>query len=75
MRYAPHYAAGYTVADEDPDSDLGDVFDRFDLDQKELLVSDGKHAVRLGLSRLDRRHSPTGVELDVGRHLDRLDNG
>src|SRR5205823_3450076 len=49
-------AAGYSVQDEDADNDLGDLFDGFELDQKEFLVSNGEHSVRLSLSRLDRHH-------------------
>jgi Nucleotidyl transferase AbiEii toxin, Type IV TA system len=65
-------AAGYTVEDEDPDSDLGDLFDGFDLDQKEFLVSDGERTVRLSLSRLNRRHGPTVMDVGPVMHLDDL---
>jgi len=57
-------AAGFEVEDEQADTELGELFYGFDLDQKEFLVSDGDRAVRLSLCRLDRHHSP--VVMDVG---------
>lgn len=55
--HAALQAAGYTVEDEDADSELGELFDGFELDYKEFLVGDGERSVRLSLSRLDRRNS------------------
>jgi Nucleotidyl transferase AbiEii toxin, Type IV TA system len=56
--------AGFDVEDEEVDTQLGDLFYGFDLDQKEFLVSDGERTVRLSLCRLDRHNSP--VVMDVG---------
>jgi Nucleotidyl transferase AbiEii toxin, Type IV TA system len=71
VRAALH-AAGYTVEDEDADSDLGELFEGFEMDQREFLVSNGKHTVRLSLSRLDRRHSPVVMDVGPTMHLDDL---
>lgn len=65
-------AAGYSVTDEDVDSELGDLFSGFAADQKEFLVGDGRRTVRLSLSRLDRRHSPVIMEVGPAMHLDDL---
>jgi hypothetical protein len=57
-------AAGFDVEEEQVDTQLGELFYGFDLDQKEFLVSDGERAVRLSLCRLDRHHRP--VVMDIG---------
>jgi hypothetical protein len=57
-------AAGFEVEDEEADTELGDLFYGFDLDQKEFLVSDGARTVRLSLCRLDRHNRP--VVMDIG---------
>ena len=57
-------AAGFEVEDEEVETELGDLFYGFDLDQKEFLVSDGERTVRLSLCRLDRHNSP--VVMDIG---------
>jgi predicted nucleotidyltransferase component of viral defense system len=57
-------AAGFHVQDEEVDTQLGDLFYGFDLDQKEFLISNGERTVRLSLCRLDRHTSP--VVMDVG---------
>jgi hypothetical protein len=71
VRAALH-AAGYTVEDENADSDLGELFDGFDTDQREFLVSNDEHTVRLSLSRLDRHHSPLVMDVGPTMHLDDL---
>lgn len=71
VRAALH-AAGYTVEDEDADSDLAELFEGFEMDQREFLVSNGNHTVRLSLSRLDRRHSPVVMDVGPTMHLDDL---
>jgi hypothetical protein len=65
-------AAGYAVDEEDADSDLGDLFAGFSLDQREFLVGDGERSVRLSLSRLDRRHSPVMMDIGPAMHRDDL---
>jgi hypothetical protein len=64
--------AGYTVEDEAADSDLGDLFAGFTLDQKEFIVGNGERTVRLSLSRLDRRHRPIVMDVGPAMHLDDL---
>lgn len=64
-------AAGFTVTDADPDSDLGDLFAGFDRDMKDFVVSRGSRQIRLSLARLDRRRSP--VVMDLGPVMDLRD--
>ncbi|MEH0939260.1 nucleotidyl transferase AbiEii/AbiGii toxin family protein [Micromonospora psammae] len=60
--------AGFTVADADPDSDLGDLFEGFDRDMKDFVVTRGSRRIRLSLARLDRYRSP--VVMDLGPVMD-----
>jgi hypothetical protein len=59
----PWWPGGFEVEDEEVDTELGDLFYGFDLDQKEFLVSDGERTVRLSLCRLDRHNSPVVMEI------------
>ncbi|NIL43172.1 nucleotidyl transferase AbiEii/AbiGii toxin family protein [Salinispora arenicola] len=61
-------AAGFRVDDADPDSDLPGLFDGFDQDMHDFLVSRDGREVRLSLARLDRHRSP--VVMDLGPVLD-----
>ncbi|MFC8617963.1 nucleotidyl transferase AbiEii/AbiGii toxin family protein [Micromonospora purpureochromogenes] len=60
--------AGFEVADADPDSDLGGLFDGFDRDMKDFVVTRGPRRIRLSLARLDRYRSP--VVMDFGPVMD-----
>ncbi|MFV2104274.1 nucleotidyl transferase AbiEii/AbiGii toxin family protein [Micromonospora sp. LOL_024] len=60
--------AGFEVADADPDSDLGEVFDGFDRDMRDFVVTRGGRQIRLSLARLDRYRSP--VVMDFGPVMD-----
>ncbi|GAB3840399.1 hypothetical protein GCM10029963_08930 [Micromonospora andamanensis] len=60
--------AGFEVADADPDSDLGDLFDGFDRDLRDFLVTRDNRQIRLSLARLDRHRSP--VVMDLGPVMD-----
>ncbi|WP_405089505.1 nucleotidyl transferase AbiEii/AbiGii toxin family protein [Micromonospora sp. NBC_01392] len=59
--------AGYRVDEADPDG-LGEVFDGFDRDLRDFVVSRGDRQIRLSLARLDRRRSP--VVMDFGPVMD-----
>ncbi|MEV4493920.1 nucleotidyl transferase AbiEii/AbiGii toxin family protein [Micromonospora coxensis] len=60
--------AGYTVVDADPDSDLAGLFEGFDRDMKDFVVTRGARQIRLSLARLDRYRSP--VVMDFGPVMD-----
>ncbi|MGB2572575.1 nucleotidyl transferase AbiEii/AbiGii toxin family protein [Micromonospora citrea] len=60
--------AGYEVVDADPDSDLAELFDGFDRDMKDFVVTRGARQIRLSLARLDRYRSP--VVMDFGPVMD-----
>ncbi|MEH0846101.1 nucleotidyl transferase AbiEii/AbiGii toxin family protein [Micromonospora sp. CPCC 205711] len=60
--------AGFTVADADPDSELGGLFEGFDRDLKDFVVTRGDRQIRLSLARLDRHRSP--VVMDLGPVMD-----
>ncbi|MGC5051766.1 nucleotidyl transferase AbiEii/AbiGii toxin family protein [Micromonospora sp. DT48] len=60
--------AGFEVADADPDSDLGDLFDGFDRDLRDFVVTRDDRQIRLSLARLDRHRSP--VVMDLGPVMD-----
>ncbi|WP_331461122.1 nucleotidyl transferase AbiEii/AbiGii toxin family protein [Micromonospora tarapacensis] len=60
--------AGFEVAEADPDSDLGDLFDGFDRDLRDFVVSRDGRRIRLSLARLDRHRSP--VVMDLGPVMD-----
>ncbi|MEV4715408.1 nucleotidyl transferase AbiEii/AbiGii toxin family protein [Micromonospora sp. NPDC049374] len=60
--------AGFEVADADPDSDLGDLFDGFDRDLRDFVVARDDRRIRLSLARLDRHRSP--VVMDLGPVMD-----
>ncbi|MEU6206261.1 nucleotidyl transferase AbiEii/AbiGii toxin family protein [Micromonospora musae] len=60
--------AGFAVDDADPDSDLGDLFDGYDRDLKDFVVSRDGRQIRLSLARLDRHRSP--VVMDLGPVMD-----
>lgn len=62
--------AGFDV--HDADSDLGEVFGGFDLDQREFTVVRDGRALRLSLCRLDRHHRPVIMDLGPVMHLDDL---
>ncbi|MFI6128412.1 nucleotidyl transferase AbiEii/AbiGii toxin family protein [Micromonospora sp. NPDC051141] len=59
--------AGYRVDEADPDG-LGEVFDGFDRDLRDFVVSRGDRQIRLSLARLDRHRSP--VVMDFGPVMD-----
>ncbi|WBB76462.1 nucleotidyl transferase AbiEii/AbiGii toxin family protein [Micromonospora sp. WMMD1128] len=59
--------AGYRVDEADPDG-LGEVFDGFDRDLRDFVVSRGDRRIRLSLARLDRHRSP--VVMDFGPVMD-----
>ncbi|MDG4797657.1 nucleotidyl transferase AbiEii/AbiGii toxin family protein [Micromonospora sp. WMMD1082] len=61
-------AAGFEVADADPDSDLGDLFDGLDRDLRDFVVARDGRRIRLSLARLDRYRSP--VVMDLGPVMD-----
>ncbi|SBT41240.1 nucleotidyl transferase AbiEii/AbiGii toxin family protein [Micromonospora auratinigra] len=60
--------AGYQVLDADPDSDLAELFDGFDRDMRDFVVSRDGRQIRLSLARLDRYRSP--VVMDLGPVMD-----
>ncbi|MFF5175725.1 nucleotidyl transferase AbiEii/AbiGii toxin family protein [Micromonospora sp. NPDC000089] len=60
--------AGYVVADADPDSELGELFEGFDRDLKDFVVARDGRQIRLSLARLDRHRSP--VVMDLGPVMD-----
>ncbi|MEV2242355.1 nucleotidyl transferase AbiEii/AbiGii toxin family protein [Micromonospora sp. NPDC049891] len=60
--------AGFEVTDADPDSDLGDLFDGFDRDLRDFVVTRDNRRIRLSLARLDRHRSP--VVMDLGPVMD-----
>ncbi|MGC1213988.1 MAG: nucleotidyl transferase AbiEii/AbiGii toxin family protein [Micromonospora sp.] len=60
--------AGFTVSEADPDSELGDLFEGFDRDIRDFLVSRDGRQIRLSLARLDRYRSP--VVMDLGPVMD-----
>jgi hypothetical protein len=60
--------AGYRVVEADADSDLGELFDGFDRDMREFVVSRDGRQIRLSLARLDRYRSP--VVMDLGPVMD-----
>ncbi|MFJ6197904.1 nucleotidyl transferase AbiEii/AbiGii toxin family protein [Micromonospora sp. NPDC092111] len=60
--------AGYTVVDADPDSELGALFEGFDRDLRDFVVTRGTRQIRLSLARLDRHRSP--VVMDFGPVMD-----
>ncbi|GHJ16769.1 nucleotidyl transferase AbiEii/AbiGii toxin family protein [Micromonospora sp. AKA38] len=59
--------AGYRVDEADPGG-LGEVFDGFDRDLRDFVVSRGGRQIRLSLARLDRHRSP--VVMDFGPVMD-----
>lgn len=59
--------AGYRVAEVDPGG-LGEVFDGFDRDLRDFVVSRDGRQIRLSLARLDRHRSP--VVMDLGPVMD-----
>ena len=59
--------AGYQVAEADPGG-LGEVFDGFDRDLRDFVVSRDGRQIRLSLARLDRHRSP--VVMDFGPVMD-----
>lgn len=65
-------AAGFEVHDEDPASDLASLFDGFDQDMKDFVVSRGGRALRLTLGRLDRHRSPVVMDLGPVMHVQDL---
>ncbi|MEU5950592.1 nucleotidyl transferase AbiEii/AbiGii toxin family protein [Micromonospora sp. NPDC047465] len=60
--------AGFEVSDADPDSELAELFDGFDRDLKDFVVSRDGRRIRLSLARLDRHRSP--VVMDLGPVMD-----
>ncbi|MFC3505748.1 nucleotidyl transferase AbiEii/AbiGii toxin family protein [Micromonospora krabiensis] len=60
--------AGYQVADADPDSELAELFDGFDRDLRDFVVSRDGRRIRLSLARLERYRSP--VVMDLGPVMD-----
>ncbi|MEU6078848.1 nucleotidyl transferase AbiEii/AbiGii toxin family protein [Micromonospora sp. NPDC047074] len=60
--------AGFEVTDADPDSELAELFDGFDRDLKDFVVSRDGRRIRLSLARLDRHRSP--VVMDLGPVMD-----
>ncbi|MFI6760971.1 nucleotidyl transferase AbiEii/AbiGii toxin family protein [Micromonospora sp. NPDC050417] len=65
-------AAGFDVRDEDPASDLASLFDGFDQDMKDFVVSRGGRQLRLTLGRLDRHQSPVVMDLGPVMHVQDL---
>ncbi|MEV0005184.1 nucleotidyl transferase AbiEii/AbiGii toxin family protein [Micromonospora sp. NPDC050980] len=59
--------AGYRVDEADPGG-LGEVFDGFDRDLRDFVVSRDGREIRLSLARLDRHRSP--VVMDFGPVMD-----
>ncbi|WP_433527833.1 nucleotidyl transferase AbiEii/AbiGii toxin family protein [Micromonospora sp. CA-263727] len=62
-------AAGFEVADADPESELADLFDGFDRDMRDFVVGRDGRQIRLSLARLDRHRSPV-VMMDLGPVMD-----
>jgi hypothetical protein len=60
--------AGFEVVDADPDSDLAELFEGFDRDMRDFVVSRDGRQIRLSLARLDRYRSP--VVMDLGPVMD-----
>ncbi|MEW2380438.1 nucleotidyl transferase AbiEii/AbiGii toxin family protein [Micromonospora sp. NPDC047812] len=60
--------AGFEVTDADPDSELAELFDGFDRDLRDFVVSRDGRLIRLSLARLDRHRSP--VVMDLGPVMD-----
>jgi hypothetical protein len=60
--------AGFTVDDADPDSDLAGLFEGFEQDIKDFVVTRDGRQLRLSLARLDRHRSP--VVMDLGPVMD-----
>ncbi|OKI85192.1 nucleotidyl transferase AbiEii/AbiGii toxin family protein [Micromonospora sp. CB01531] len=60
--------AGYQVVDADPGSELAELFDGFDRDMRDFVVSRDGRQIRLSLARLDRYRSP--VVMDLGPVMD-----
>lgn len=60
--------AGYAVVDADPGSELAELFDGFDRDLRDFVVSRDDRQIRLSLARLDRYRSP--VVMDLGPVMD-----
>jgi hypothetical protein len=65
-------AAGFDVRDEDPTGDLASLFDGFDQDMKDFVVSRGGRQLRLTLGRLDRHRSPVVMDLGPVMHVQDL---
>ncbi|WP_326558285.1 nucleotidyl transferase AbiEii/AbiGii toxin family protein [Micromonospora sp. NBC_01796] len=65
-------AAGFDVRDEDPAGDLASLFDGFDQDMKDFVVSRGGRQLRLTLGRLDRHRSPVVMDLGPVMHVQDL---
>jgi hypothetical protein len=65
-------SAGFTVEDEEEADGLGELFDGFDLDQKEFLVGFGQRTVKLSLCRLGRHHPPVDMDIGPVMHVDDL---
>jgi len=60
--------AGFEVTDADPDSDLAELFEGFDQDLRDFVVSRDGRQLRLSLARLDRHRSP--VVMGLGPVMD-----
>ncbi|PWU51193.1 hypothetical protein DLJ46_05380 [Micromonospora globispora] len=60
--------AGFEVSQADPDSELGELFEGFDRDIRDFVVSRNGRQIRLSLARLDRYRSP--VVMDLGPVMD-----
>ncbi|MFC4149683.1 nucleotidyl transferase AbiEii/AbiGii toxin family protein [Micromonospora mangrovi] len=60
--------AGFEVVAADPDSELGGLFEGFDRDMRDFVVSRDGRQIRLSLARLDRYRSP--VVMDLGPVMD-----
>ncbi|MEH0975180.1 nucleotidyl transferase AbiEii/AbiGii toxin family protein [Micromonospora sp. CPCC 205546] len=60
--------AGFEVTDADPDSELAELFEGFDRDLRDFVVSRDGRLIRLSLARLDRHRSP--VVMDLGPVMD-----
>ncbi|WBB68663.1 nucleotidyl transferase AbiEii/AbiGii toxin family protein [Micromonospora sp. WMMD812] len=60
--------AGYHVVDADPDSQLAQLFEGFDRDLRDFVVSRDGRQIRLSLARLERHRSP--VVMDLGPVMD-----
>ncbi|WP_233558722.1 nucleotidyl transferase AbiEii/AbiGii toxin family protein [Micromonospora radicis] len=61
-------AAGFEVTEADPDSELAELFDGFDRDMRDFVVTRDDRQIRLSLARLDRHRSP--VVMDLGPVMD-----